>query len=655
MPHLVYSFSIFDTCLVRMHARPLDQLFALAALAVPGASGEASREDRHEFVRMRLRAEDQTRERVGLEAAGLGLVYERFPRDNPWGLSPEHLYSTELEMALKDARPVPAVLERVRGHIRRGERVVYISDSILPGPALRRLLESHGFAGEVYSAGELGKRKSTGSLYRHVLAAESVEPGEMVHAGADPVLDARVPKSMGLAVRPFPEARLTSHEEHLLSLQRACDPEHSRVVAASRLARLRASSDPGLPRTRAFAASVAAPALTAFTAWAMADAGKRGVERLYFLAREGEVLHRLAQVLRPVTGGPEPRYLLGSLSAWTAPLLSVLTREDLRWLASPGQAPGQARRPSKLLAKLSLTPEELLRASGRSMPRLLSDKPLTEDDLDLLWELLDSPGARLLLADKAGAARNLLLDYLEREGALAGGTLAVADMGWTLFTQRALREVLSGRGVEVEGWYFGLASRRLGRMEAGAHHAWFMERAAQALPGTLESVLFRGAGLMERAFTRAGHGRVLGYERVGGVVRPLLGPEPPGGEFTREVQETVLAFARGLAGSGWGQETVRALMDTARESLRRFLVEPDHCLARAVAEIPGPDDPARPLMRRLTLSDVARAWLVGLGRRIPPRKPPQWIEGSAALSAAWLRPYLRRPRLMSLLRGYFRR
>ena len=653
MPYLVNSFAVFDTCLVRLHARPLDQLFALAALAVPGVTGEAGREDRHEFVRLRLRAEEEARSRAGLEAAGLGMVYERFPAANPWGLDPEHLHATELEMALKDVRPAPVVLDLVRGLIRRGERVVYISDSLLPGHALRRLLETHGFAGEVYTAGELGKRKSTGSLYRHVLAAQSVEAGEMVHSGADPVLDVRIPKSVGMAVRPHPEARFTAHEEHLLSLHRACTPEHSRVVAVSRLARLRDAPRDDLLQVRALAASVAAPALTAFTAWAMADCSRRGGERLYFLAREGEVLQRLAKELRPVAGGPEPRYLLGSLAAWTAPLLSVLSREDLDWLARSGPQPG----PTRLLARLSLTPEELLRASGRSMPRLLSENPLAGADLDLLWELLDSPGARLLLADKAGHARELLLAYLAQEGALERSRLCVADMGWTLFTQRALREVLKGSGVEVEGWYFGLASRRLGRMEAGAHHAWFMERAAQARPGTLESVLFRATALMERAFSRPGHGRVLGYERAGGGIKPVLGPEPAGGEFTQEIQETALAFARGLAESGWGEEIVQALMETARESLRHFLLEPDNGLARAVAALPGPAGPPgpfeRPLLRRLTVPDVFRAWLWGLGYRVAPGKPPLWIEGSVALSPAWLRPYLRRPRLLSLLRAYF--
>lgn len=646
MVPVVYSFSVFDTCLLRMHARPLDQLFSLAARVLPGP---ASREDQHEFVRMRLRAEEEARDNAGLEKTLLGMVYERFPKNNPWELDPEILYSTELDLTLSDARPVSAMLERVRGHIRRGERVVYITDSILPGAALRRLLESHGFAGEIYAGGELGKRKSTGSLFRHLLAGESIDPVELAHCGSDPVLDVRIPKSMGISVFPFPEARFTPHEEYLLSLHRASAPDSSRVVAVGRLSRLRSEPGEGMRPVRDFAASVVAPVLTAFTAWAMVDAGRKGADRLYFLAREGQILHRLAQALRPVTGGPEPRYLMGSLSAWTAPLLSGLSRADLEWLT----AAGQSRRPADVLAKLSLSPEELLNTSGRRMPGLLSDEPLSKHGLDELWELVDSPGSRRLLASKSAQARELLLEYLEQEGALDKGVLAVADMGWTLFTQRALRDLLAQRGVEVEGWYFGLASHRLGRMEAGGHHALFMERAAQAAAGSLEAVLFRNIRLMERAFTRAGHGRVLGYERHGEEVRPVLGPDPPGAEFTREIQETALEFAKVLAGSGWGEAAFEALLETARDSLRRFLVEPSNSHARVVASLPDQEDSGAIVLRRITLGDVAKAWLNGLGFSVTPGKPPLWIEGSAALSSAWLRPYVQRPRLMSLLRTYF--
>jgi len=54
MSVLVHSFAVFDTCLARLYVRETDLLFALAARILPGP---ASREDLHEFVRLRLMAE----------------------------------------------------------------------------------------------------------------------------------------------------------------------------------------------------------------------------------------------------------------------------------------------------------------------------------------------------------------------------------------------------------------------------------------------------------------------------------------------------------------------------------------------------------------------------------------------------------------------
>ncbi len=647
MPVLVHSFAVFDTCLAGAYARPSDLLYALARQVLPG---KPALEDQHEFVRLRLAAQAEALRVSGLEAAGLGTVYQRFPRDTPWDLDPEALYATELELSLAGVRPVAPVLERVRNHLRRGERVVYVTDSMLPGPALRRLLESHGFAGEVYAAGDLGKRKSTGSLFRHLLAAEGLEARQLSHCGADPDGDQRAPHAVGIAVTPFPQGRLTDMEQHLLGMPRDCSPEFSRVVAVSRMARLRDDPPRQFAGLRRFGADVAAPVLCAFVSWALRGAGREGADSLYFLAREGQALHRVAGELAPRLdgGGPAPRYLMGSLAAWTAPLLGGIDRQDLDWLA----AEGQSRRPADLLARLSLTPEELLSACGRGMSRLYSDQPFTDEELDELWDLLETPGARALLTGKAAQAGDMLLDYLERQGALARPVLHVADMGWTLYTQRALRLILARKGVEVRGWYFGLAGERLARVEAGAHSALFVERPGQAPPGSLEAALFRNVALLERAFTPAGHGRVIGYRRGADGVEPMLGPAPQDPASVQEIQDTAVAYARALAASGLGQEDLAALHDAARESLRRFLAEPDSDLARAVAELPGVAGEGG-IVRRVTLRHLLRALLhsVGVGGRAA--SGPLWLEGSVAVSRAWLRPYLRRPRGMALLRGYF--
>ncbi len=664
MPSKVHSFSVFDTCLAGIYARPTDLLFALAGRVLPGQasavpegqphaqpSGLPDREDHHEFVRLRIQAQATAQRVLKQEVVTLNQVYRHFPVDNPWKLDPEHLAASEEDSVIASARPIPGILEQVRRLIQRGERVVYITDSLLPGPVLRRLLEAHGFAGEVYAAGEVGKAKHSGALFRHVLAVEGLEPGGLIHCGGDPVGDDRVPRSMGIRVEPFIDARLTPFEADLVSLHRDCQPAQSRAVAACRLARLRAEVPAELAGLRALAADVVAPVLTAFVAWVLEEAGRAGARKVYFLAREGQILHRLAQVLSPAMNGPEPRYLMGSLAAWVAPGLAGLDRADLEWLAGEGQS----RQPAELLAKLSLTAEELLTASGRSLPELLSGAPLTADGLESLWSLLDSEGSKRLLAVKAAKAKALLLEYLEQEGALDSPVLAVADMGWTLSTQRALRRTLEGRSVDILGLYFGLNTRRLARMEAGPHRALFIERAVQAVPGSLDTLLFKNVPVLTRIFTRASHGRVLGYERRGGAVLPVLGPPPSAASHIREVQETVLAYARGLLDGGWSEAAGRALRENAEESLRRFLGSPGRDMARAVAEFPARKGQSPPLVRALGARDLAMAWLSDrLAGGLQASDPPLWLEGSMAVSPRLFQPFLRNRRLLRSLQEYLR-
>lgn len=665
MASLVHSFAVFDTCLLGLYARPTDVLFALAGRILPrqcrlpapddqaegrpeGAPCAPAREDHHEFVRLRIEAQAAALRALEQEAVTLGQVYQHFPKENPWDLDPEQLSSSEADLSSATVLPAPAVLEQVRRLIRRGERVVYVTDSMLPGPVLRRLLEAHGFAGAVYAAGEVGKGKRSGALYRHVLAVEGLEPGDLVHTGGDPDRDDRVPRSLGIRVEPFEAARLTAHEQGLVSLHRDCRLAQSRAVAACRLARLRDAGLPDLAGLRMLAADVVAPVLTAFVAWVLEEARRSGVRRIFFLAREGEILYRLAQVLSPALGGPEPRYLMGSLAAWAAPALAGLTRRDLDWLAGAGQS----RQAAELLARLSLTPEELIQASGRSMPELFSSTPMDAQALEILWELLDAPGSKRLLAGKAAKAKALLLDYLAQEGALEDRMLAVADMGWTLSTQRALRQMLVDRDIEVLGLYFGLSSHRLGRMEAGPHRALFIERAAQAAPGSLDSLLFRNIPVLTRVFTRAGHGRVLGYERRGPAALPVLGPPPQDQDTVREVQETALAYARGFLEGGWGEEAFVALRETAEVSLRRFLAEPVSAMARAVADCVDQED-SLPLARNIGVRDLAMAWLSShLAMEPQPSRPPVWLEGSLAISPRWLRPFLRNRHMVRHLQEY---
>ena len=62
------------------------------------------------------------------------------------------------------------------------------------------------------------------------------------------------------------------------------------------------------------------PALSCFVEWVLERAGAEGKQRVYFLARDGYLMYRMAKQLCAGRGLPvECRYLYGSRYAWRVP------------------------------------------------------------------------------------------------------------------------------------------------------------------------------------------------------------------------------------------------------------------------------------------------------------------------------------------------
>jgi hypothetical protein len=77
----------------------------------------------------------------------------------------------------------------------------------------------------------------------------------------------------------------------------------SRFAATSRAARAAVGAAPGHEAAiREVAAGVAAPALVGFVLWLLAEARRRGLRRLRFLSRDGQVLHELTRRLGADSG-----------------------------------------------------------------------------------------------------------------------------------------------------------------------------------------------------------------------------------------------------------------------------------------------------------------------------------------------------------------
>jgi predicted HAD superfamily hydrolase len=107
-----------------------------------------------------------------------------------------------------------------------------------------------------------------------------------------------------------------------------------RFAGASRAARAAVTVAPGDEAAiRDVAVGVAAPALVAFVLWLLEEAERRGLRRLRFLSRDGQVLYELACRLAATTGsGLDLEYVYSSRITWSLAATDPASLAQTAWL-----------------------------------------------------------------------------------------------------------------------------------------------------------------------------------------------------------------------------------------------------------------------------------------------------------------------------------
>jgi FMN phosphatase YigB (HAD superfamily) len=672
----VYSFDVFDTCLVRTVARPADAFYLLAEriLGVEEGGGcRFGREEVSELALARVAAERAAHRRRSGEEIALADIYAELPDFSAWGVSAAAMQQAEVALECELMRPVAAVRRRVRALREAGARVVFVSDMYLPKDAVRAMLVACGYEVPedcLYVSSELGLTKRSGSLFKHVLAREGVSAPELLHCGDGVESDFWGARKAGVRAELFTGTKLNRFEKAMLRVPTDRPWVSSQIAGIARAVRLGADTPEGAADEARvsveIAASVVAPLLTSFVLWTLEDARARALKRLYFVARDGQVLHKVARALRagvaqrrPETAAryPEARYLYGSRQAWYLPSAFSLARDEVEFIVLTGQSSA----PRHNLRRLNLTPEALeapLRRHG--FPPETWDTQLAGEAVERFWRFVEDPEVAPRILAEAERAREVALAYFEQEGLLADDRWALVDVGWTLRTQASLKKLLAAKGQShLLGYYLGVSKTRFSALSYGQARAYLLEEVEDE---TLSEVraLFQNKGLIDQVFTMADHGSTRGYARTDGGkrVEPLLSPLPahPKREaFLRTVQGVAEAFALelGRSAASFGESELRAC---ARAVTGMLIARPTRQEARALAWAPISDDPnelrAAPLAKPLSARDLygivrdvmvrvqqARSGQTAAGSRTVPKLFYKdlswgfsWLEGSVALS-----------------------
>jgi FMN phosphatase YigB (HAD superfamily) len=441
------SFDLFDTVLLRPSLSP-DAVQRYAGHLLAQAHPEAP-----DFFSARKAAEHAARAAKDWAGdVGLDEIYAQFaPGFSPQMLARARALELEVEQQLVLTRaPVVEALRHARA---AGKRVIAVSDTYFGKAEIEALLASAGLAGAfdaIHLSSERGARKDRGDLWSQVLQIEGVAAKDWLHIGDNEVSDMQRAGDRGL--RTFhtmnPVTLLGQKRFVSVATLKAADEQHGwadALLLGPSAARLGGDPFPldgalgvyGVGSAHDLGYCAYGPALFAFTAWLARRPRLAGLDRLYFLSREGWALQPIYDAVRAAAGEdrlPPSSYLYVSRRA------VLLAGQAMRFDPSVAvEGPEFNGTLGGLLkARLGVDLEGDLAAKAVSLP---ADAKATTRAIE---------GLRAQIEAQAAPEAQGLTAYLAAEAVSAKS--GVVDVGYRATIQNGLQKV-AGHG--LAGFYFG--------------------------------------------------------------------------------------------------------------------------------------------------------------------------------------------------------
>lgn len=398
---------------------------------------------------------------------------------------------------------------------------------------------------------------------------------------------------------------------------------------------------------------VLAPALGAFTHWLLECCMKKGIRRLYFLARDGYFFYQAVLLFCRAYRLPvECRYLSCSRYSLRIPLF----HRDIEAALDAVCRSGLDVTPEKLMGRAGLTGEETERVLSLLSLPCGREERIPYAALPEMRQRLKSCDVFLSCMEKhSREALPGLTGYLEQEGLLENTADAVVDSGWTGSMQKSLGDVLKymGRTRKLEGYYWGLYELPAG-VERSAYHSYYFSPEG----GLKEKVHFNNC-LFEAVYT-APHGMTLGYRKMGDRFVPRYGEIPAARKaFVEQTGDGLMHYIRKLTEEEWRPVDLAADRSVLYNLFRAFMGDPSRQEAEVFGSLPFSDDVLegreRPIAVRLSEQELRAnhalpKLLAMTGVRKSAFPESAWYEGSAVRSGVHARRHLRQHVLYQYLR-----
>lgn len=505
---MIYSFDVFDTCLLRACGHP-SAVFRMTAKALHQVLAESIHSwNEDDFVSARVRAETLAREATKNEEITLEEIWRQLCKLLSLEYSSD-LLRVELECERKVLHPNPHVVQIIQKIRQNKSRIVFLSDMYLPYEFILEELIRHGIYCEgdkLYLSSQIGLTKHSGNLYHHVIKEEALSPRQITHTGDNLVSDYQVPSRLGIHAYFYKKSDFISPEKRVILADQNAPNVLTPLASAMRQYRLSKPTS-GVSE---LVGSLLGPVSVLLAQWVLQNAENFGLKSLYFFSRDCQSLAKVATILSKDQFNIECSYLFVSRQALLLPSASDCEPESMPWLFRSFERATI----DSLLAKLELDSKEwvdrfkpLHKGAGSSY--VVSN---AEDKVHF-WKILQEQEISAVIKEKIEARRNSALRYFCDQGLLSQKKVGIVDLGWHGTCQTALKKIIetSGSKSEIFGFFLGLVRDHLPKSETGTMIGLFQQTPADNPTNQFTDPVFNHITKIEHILGLATHPSVQQY------------------------------------------------------------------------------------------------------------------------------------------------
>lgn len=455
------GFDIFDTLICRPLVDP-DHTKKLIASRLPAETASL-------FMEYRTEAENLARNSAGRDI-GLKQIYETFQKlTNINERIAQEILTIEEDIEQKSLRRREDGVALLNAAIASGKKVVLISDMFLSKETITRSLHDLKISGwdELFVSSEIGCRKDSGQLYKHVMEKFDIQPQQMLMIGDNERSDWQIPTDLGMStfhvLKPSNIAAAHTRFSPILNIALS-KPTDENINLTAGLIILKEYSNIFYNNysnqnifyngMQSIGRSVLAPMLCAFSEWLVKSNKDNSGTKLFFLAREGETL-KIAYdewVSEEPGRTPDSAYLV--LSRRCVTVASIVDFEDIQRIAKTDYFGNTVAH--FLQERFGVCPTEerwdrIMKSTGFSAGDSIIIK---NGDISSITPLLQEVEHDIQI--KAEEERVPLLKYLDDIGLTSCQDPVLVDVGYSGTIQSALNKILNRK---IRGQYLATSRK----------------------------------------------------------------------------------------------------------------------------------------------------------------------------------------------------